>query len=111
MCFIIKNSKLRIALKDIECYKKVDIEENYCISECMNFKYEFNKIYSNKSKLTLLLRYLFDNNITSEGYHSYSVPFHFTNVKCIIPKGSLYLKNKYEYCSTSIIIKRPYKYE
>ena len=111
MCFKIKNAKIRIALKDIECYKIVDIKESYCESECIKFKYTYNKTYSNKSKITLLLRWLFNKDITFEGYHSYSVPFYHANVKCIIPKGSLYLKNRYEYCSTSILIKRPCKYE
>ena len=107
MCFITKGSKLRIATKDIECYKGVQKSKNYCISLHQEFKYEYNKLYSNKPKWTLFLRWLFNDDVTWEGYHSYTPQHHEYDVKCIIPKGSLYLIDKYKemYCSTSIIIK------
>lgn len=107
MCFITKGSKLRITIKDIECYKIVRRNENYCISFFQRFKYEYNKKYSNKSKWSLFLRWLFNINVTYEGYHSFIGPCNIHNVKCIIPKGSLYLINRLnECCSTSIIIKK-----
>lgn len=110
MCFITKNSKLKIATKDIECYKIMNTISTYhCVSYCREFVYEYNKKYSNKSKLILFFKWLFDINIESEGYHSFIHPVFGNEVKCVIPKGSLYLVNKMynEYCSTSIIIKKP----
>ena len=56
MCFYTKGSKLRIATKDIECYKCVQKYKDHCISFNQEFKYEYNKIYSNKSKWSLFLR-------------------------------------------------------
>lgn len=107
MCFYTRGSRIRIATKDIVCYKSVQRYNHYCISLHQEFKYEYNKIYSNKLKWILFLSWLFDYNITCEAYHSYASPHHIYNVKCIIPKGSLYLVNEAsnEYCSTSIIIK------
>ena len=110
MCFITKDSKLKIAFKDIECYKVVETKcKDYCISECMEFKYKYNKKYSNKSKFTLFLMWLLNINVESEGYHSFIYPIFGNKIKCVIPKGSLYLVNEkfHEYCSTSIIIKKP----
>ena len=110
MCFVTICSKLKIATKDIECYKIVKtIRKDYCISLNQGFKYEYDKKYSNKSKLTLFLRWFLNINVESEGYHSFVYPTYGSNIKCIIPKGSLYLINEAfnEYCSTSIIIKKP----
>ena len=109
MCFVTIGSKLKIATKDIECYKFVIIDKNHCISFYQEFKYEYDKIYSNKSKFTLFLMWLFNINIKSEGYHSFAYPVSGSNIKCIIPKGSLYLVDDFfnEYCSTSIVIKKP----
>ena len=110
MCFITKNSKLKIATKDIECYKIMNTISTYhCVSYCREFIYEYNKKYSNKSKLILFFKWLCDINIESEGYHSFIYPVFGDKVKCVIPKGSLYLVNRMynEYCSTSIIIKKP----
>ena len=85
------------------------IHKDYCVSSCTNFMYEYNKKYSNKSKLILFFKWLFNINIESEGYHSFIYPCFGYNIKCIIPKGSLYLVDDVfnEYCSTSIIIKKP----
>ena len=108
MCFYTKGSKLRIATKDIECYKCVQKYKDHCISFNQEFKYEYNKIYSNKSKWSLFLRWLFNDIVTYEAYHSFVPNYCFGNVRCIIPKGSLYLidKHKEVYCSTNIIIKK-----
>ena len=109
MCFITKNSKLKIATKDIECYKIMNTISTYhCVSYCREFVYEYNKKYSNKSKLILFFKWLFNINVESEGYHSFIHPYFGDKIKCIIPKGSLYLVDDVfnEYCSTSIIIKK-----
>ena len=107
MCFITKGSKLRIATKDIECYKGVQRSKNYCISIHQEFKYEYNKLYSNKSKWTLFLRWLFNDDVTYEEYHSFTTSSCYGNVKCIINKDYLYIIDEYNehHCSTSIIIK------
>lgn len=120
MCFYTRGSRIRIATKDIVCYKRVIIDENCCLSSCQKFKYEYNKTYSGKSKWKLFLKWLLNFQIASEGYHSFiETEVHRTygynyfqskaTVKCIIPKGSLYLINKLYggYCSSSIIIKKP----
>lgn len=110
MCFITKGSKIKRAKEDIECYKLVVTEKDYCISRYQDFRYEYNKIYSGKSKLILFLMWLFNFKITYEAYHSYIFKWIFDwsyeRVKCVIPKGSLYLVNELsgEYCSSSIII-------
>lgn len=108
MCFITRGSKLRIATKDIVCYKNVQKYEDYCLSLHYEFKYEYDKVYLGKSKLTLFLSWLFNYDVTWEGYHSFVPNRYYRNVKCIIPKGSLYLISEYNefYCSTSIIIKK-----
>lgn len=108
MCFFTERSKIRLAIKNIECYKEVRTIKNYyfkncCFSYYQDFKYEYDKIYSGKSKLKLFIRWLFNEYVSSEGYHSYTTSEN-TNIKCIIPKWSLYLINEdgTEYVSTSI---------
>ena len=78
-----------------------------------DFDYKCNKEYSGKSKLKLFLKWLFNEDITDEGYHSDIKPFPFPNAKCIIPKGSLYLIDTLseEYCSSSIIIKEKLEFK
>lgn len=76
MCFVIKGSKIRLARKNIECYKivrtgKSDCFKNCCFSYYQCFKYEYNKTYSGKSKLRLFLRWIFDIYVSDEAYHSY----------------------------------------
>lgn len=127
MCFYTKGSKLRVATKDIVCYKFMGSKAtSYLgmkritgyISECAQFFYKEGDTYGEKSKWKMFFHWLIKKNITKQGYHSYSTatptidcslpwfgkyrPF----VKCIIPKGSLYLHNieDKEYCSTSIKI-------
>lgn len=120
MCFYTRGSRIRIATKDIVCYKRVIIDENCCFSLHQKFKYEYGQKYSGKSKWKLFSNWLFNFHIASEGCHSF-IEFEVyrtyglnywqsrATVKCIIPKGSLYLINKLygEYCSSSIIIKKP----
>ena len=113
MCFVTDGSKIKLASKNIECYKEVrkiksDYFKNCCFSYYQDFKYEYDKIYSGKSKLKLFIRWLFNRYVSSEGYHSY-ITSENTSIKCIIPKWSLYLINKEgtEYVSTSIKILKP----
>ena len=112
MCFYTKGSKIKIAKKDIICYKTVRRSSNGYFSIYQNFDYKCNKKYSGKSKLKLFLKWLFNMNITNEAYHSFIYPVYGLTVECVIPKGSLYLKDRcnLEYCSTSIIIKRKLDY-
>ena len=108
MCFYTKYSKIKIAKKDIICYKTVRKSSNGYFSIYQNFDYKCNKKYSGKSKLKLFIKWLFDIYVSSEGYHSYTTSEN-TNIKCIIPKWSLYLINEdeTEYCSTSIKVLKP----
>ena len=113
MCFYTRGSKIKRAKEDIECFKLVVKEKDYCISRFQDFRYEYGQKYSGKSKLILFLMWLFNFKVTYEAYHSYAYKwifsFDFDRVKCVIPKGSLYLVNELdgEYCSTSIIILKP----
>ena len=118
MCFVTYRSTIRLAEKDIECFKIVRTGENYCFKNCcfsyyQDFKYEYDKIYFSKSKLTLFLNRIFDISVSDEAYHSYNQIRYPVNpyevVKCIIPKGSLYLINEdgTEYVSTSIKVLKP----
>ena len=117
MCFYTRGSRIRIATKDIVCYKSAIIKTDYCISSFQKFEYKYNKKYSGKSKWKLFSYWLFNFHIESEGYHSFiesevyrTYEYNYwQTVKCIIPKGSLYLINKLygEYCSSSIIIQKP----
>ena len=118
MCFVTYKSKIRLARKNIECYKIVKkgkniCFKNYCFSQYQEFKYEYGKTYSGKSKMRLFLRWIFDIYVSDEAYHSYNQVCYPVNpfevVKCIIPKGSLYLisEDGIEYVSTSIKILKP----
>ena len=108
MCSYTKFTKIKIATKDIVCYKIVRKDKNCCFSFCRDFKYEYDKTYSGKSKLRLFLRWLFNKEVRYEAYHSY-VSNVAANVRCIIPKGSLYLINDEGtvYVSTSIKVLKP----
>ena len=112
MCFVTTYSKIRIATKDIECYKCVEHYSTFCISLHQKFKYDYGQKYSGKSKIKIFFKWLFDEDITDEGYHSDIKPSPFPNAKCIIPKGSLYLIDTIseEYCS-SIIIKEKVEFK
>lgn len=108
MCFYTKGSKIKIAKKDIICYKTVKRSHGGYLSMYQNFDYKCNKEYSGKSKLKLFLKWLFNLTISEEAYHSYTYIDGGLTVECVIPKGSLYLTDYHnlEYCSTNIIIKK-----
>lgn len=115
MCFETKGSKLKRAEMDIICYKemrdmvkKANDEIAFFRSYFQEFKYKPGVVYKNKSELNMKFLYYINRNISKGGYHSYikcPPPYGCSViVKCIIPKGSLYLENKTteEYCSTAI---------
>ena len=114
MCFITKGSVLKRAEKDIVCYKimaktvrKSDGRVAFFKSYYQNFEYEPGVIYRGKSELNMRFHCLFGLVITKGGYHSYKHKARIYSdsnimVKCIIPKGSLYLENLCYYCSTAI---------
>lgn len=113
MCFYTSNSKIRIATKDIVCYKNMYLLDarnpNYtiCISLHERFRYKLGKRYGGKSWLSLFLKWTKGEDIRGEGYHS-NIKADDTRVlvKCVIPKGSLYLIDPLnrEYCSSAIKI-------
>lgn len=78
-----------------------------CVSLYERFSYKLGKRYGGKSWLSLFLKWIKGEDIGGEGYHSNikarDVSF---LVKCVIPKGSLYLINPLyrEYCSSAIKI-------
>lgn len=114
MCFTTRRSKLKRAKKDIVCYKimakavlKSDGRVAFFRSYYQNFEYEPGVIYNDKSELNMRFCRLFGLTMTKGGYHSYKYECAVYDgddivVKCIIPKGSLYLENIYFYCSTAI---------
>ena len=114
MCFITRKSILKRAEKDIVCYKIMDDvvrkatgEIAFFRSYYQDFEYKPEVIYKGKSELNMKFCHLFNLNITKGGYHSYIDPTDYWHeggpvVRCIIPKGSLYLENDLCYCSTAI---------
>jgi len=100
-----------IARKDIICYKNVYSD---LMSQYQEFQYEYNIKYP-KIKLFKIENFtaLFD---IYEGYHSY-IKYNYAEylcihnnliiIKCIIPKGSRYYMNTYEYVSNQIILIEP----
>ena len=115
MCFKTKGSELKRAEMDIICYKemqdifkKANGEISFFRSYYQQFKYKPGVVYKDKSELNMKFLYYTNRDISKGGYHSYinHPPLYGYDiiVRCIIPKGSLYLENKTtgEYCSTAI---------
>lgn len=111
MCFIVdeNNTEILIANKDIICYKYTYNEyigKNGFLSMFTTFPYTFNILYKRN-----VLRGTRSNKIQHNvGFHSYIKKPYMLNdnkrtIKCIIPKGSRYLKNPKtgEYISNMII--------
>lgn len=106
MCFQLrpenyKGQNVKIAKKDIVCYKKVTIscdkEGNLKLkSDIQGTPYTLGRIKSSK----------FDIQSTEiyRGLHSYRRKINNSNVKCIIPKEAAYYINNSEYCSDKIKI-------
>ena len=128
MCFNGTDCTKYIAEKDIVCYKCVsDITKTSCESIWTEFPYTFGKLYNltnssprnggytyehinqndlKNNKLTNL-RPNTNEILIDAGFHSWSdrperdISSH---VKCIIPAGSEYYKNSYEYVSNQLIV-------
>ena len=112
MCFIIREKqRLKIAKKDITCYKVVKLKginqyKGVLKSYVKNFKYDLNTLYPKIDNFEIsihyynTLKYSKNRGVINEGYHSFSNynkaigwlnPFVDSIViKCIIPKGSKY---------------------
>ena len=118
MCFltISKRKKPRTAIFPIVCYKSVRLSEKENVFFAYfydKFRYEIGKKY--KLDIPLKLKRNPGNNVSiDEGFHSY---FYISRVrgslagaivKCIIPRGAKYMKNRRygEYVSDQIIVKR-----
>lgn len=84
-----------------------DPKRPLCVSLIECYRYELGERYGGKSWLSLFLKWIKGEYIGGEGYHSNikadNVSF---LVKCVIPKGSLYLIDPLnrEYCSSAIKI-------
>ena len=113
MCFYIdNNNRKRLAKRDITCYKKL---KNDLRPECdynYAFKYKLNTLFNDSKEIDILeiTDGSFEDDIINKGFHSYiKKPYDLYNlysitVKCIIPKGAYYYKNKTEYVSDKIKI-------
>lgn len=117
MCFTVhpKYPDVKVAKRDIVCYKYGHSDGIVFISFCRDFAYEFGKVYSQR-KRRWPCGFVSSSRSPSyieEGFHSFSNKkaiaglFVGTKVKCIIPKGAKYFYNPdaKEYVSNQIIIK------
>jgi len=120
MCFYIdNNNRKRLAKRDITCYKKLknDLRPEYDYNYA--FKYKLNTLFNDSKEIDILEitdGSFEDDIIINKGFHSYikkpyiKKPYNLynfystTTVKCIIPKGAYYYKNKTEYVSDKIKI-------
>jgi len=111
MCFILDrpNQRAKIAKKDIVCWKVI---RNNNTSYFYNHKYIY---YTLQLKVKLIFNE--ENDIISEGYHSYintdmfdtgkiDIDFDSKKTKFLIPKGTRYYESKEygEYISETIIM-------
>ena len=116
MCFIPKRKnsiKLKIARKDITCYKivyKSEMSEDTVISYIYNHEYIIGCLY--ETIIGIRRPNATEQNVIVEsGFHSYrskpnpkSLDYDEFIATCTIPKGAIYVRNKYEYVSSHIII-------
>lgn len=126
MCFMVLNEealnlKIKRAKRNITCYKVVQTDLKSYI-QCYQYHY---KVSVPRVRITILREYYWSQITLKEvriakiehGYHSYTslgVARDFSTiksdeimvVKCIIPKGTLYVKGDREYVSETVIIKR-----
>lgn len=117
MCFIPKRKnsiRLKIARKDITCYKivyKSEMSEDTVISYIYNHKYIIGGLY--ETIIGIRRPNATEQNVIVEsGFHSYrrkpnpkSLNYDDELIAiCTIPKGAIYARNKYEYVSSHIII-------
>lgn len=125
MCFItLEDEQPKIAEKDVECYKIVARDMFPCFIESdgqgRKPPYQLNEVYHATSWRGKRIRNLhyrqnrYQRYYIEEGIHTYqtlndaikmSGDMWIENIilKCIIPKGTLYCKNRVEYVSLKII--------
>ncbi len=119
MCFIIDSNhpKVKIAKKDIVCYKLFYNHKKHFESPYRNFKFQKGECYYESKALKITYEAYYSHTIEI-GIHSYtnlkksinvSESWIFSNiiiVKCIIPEGAKYYYNSTwkEYVSDYIII-------
>ena len=111
MCFIVTNKRVKIAKKNIVCYKVSTFRQQGklstftpCYQNC--FTYIKNEP---TTKVELMIKY----GEIHRGYHSYitlkacrDVSYRKTRIgKFIIPKGTRYYENEDEYVSETLIFK------
>lgn len=114
--FIVNSNNLdeKSAISDMTCYKKLYmLDVDTYVSPCIGFKYQVDKLYELGGGLKKI-PFLY-SNIVEQGFHSYKpnagVIDHIgpsdntVIVECVIPKGSKYYENNYEYVSDAIIVK------
>ena len=113
MCFYIDNNNRkrlakRLAKRDIICYKNVRADLRPEFDYNYTFKYELNTLFDDSKEIDILeITNGFESDIINKGFHSYiKKPYslYTITVKCIIPKGAYYYKNKSEYVSDKIKI-------
>ena len=125
MCFVTYNLEIKTADEDITCFKYVvKTSDDTYITPFVGMTVEIGKQYDVKDDNVEVNKYVtgkYDGLIQqrnkyeiSKGvFHSYVKPDFITHaihsmnpctymVKCIIPKGTVYLTNGYEYASKSI---------
>ena len=115
MCFVIVKGQEKpyIASRDIRCYKVMNRIGGNLTSLFLAFPYKEGVVYRRPFKIKLIKPRRF-GDIINVGYHSYRTKKRAKNhcdylhnevvVSCIIPKGTLFFKNKFEYVSNGIKI-------
>lgn len=118
MCFIIdpKQPDFKIAENDIDCYKLSWEDRENVVSDIFRpfhreyFTYTLNK----KTKDEIVCPSFFGSDSINEGYHSFKDESKLIGTfgitpratgKFIIPKGTKYYENDYEYVSETLIFK------
>lgn len=112
MCFVIEKGQEKpyIASKDIRCYKvMVTEDEQYLRSLFQHSRYKMGIVYRRPFQIKLSKPRHY-RDVINIGYHSYRskayakecCPIRAKVVRCTIPKGTLFFKNKLEYVSNGI---------
>jgi len=110
----ITNNKIKVAKKDIVCYKSVlKIGEKTLRSSVIGFTYILGRLYKRPFTKTIKDKVKYRDHLSGGGFHSYRYKTSASNsyevVRCIIPKGSKYVLGvqgfAYQYFSEAIIIK------
>lgn len=109
MCFFVhdRHKKVKIAKKNIRCWKVGEVHKTYFLSRYWDFRYSFGKLYKRKY---LTVR----DSVISRGFHSYSQKgdiFIGEIIEAVIPRGARYYYDptNHEYVSNKIKILKPKK--